>query len=413
MQITKAVVNDVGEYAHFSVNVCDREGERELWFRVPSEFGSMLSERSDGPLAGLLFRAMILGEDIHIDGEVSETLYYNLSRPCQRLLKEIYPELSLVNIFPEKIVPDGERANGVATGFSSGIDSFTVLADHHYSDHVPEGYRITHLLFNNVGSHGAGGERLFYERFSRVKEAAGKIGLPIIPVNSNMDEFYVKLGYEFVNTHTPRNVAVGHILQNGIDKLLYASTYDFGSVSVKATVGGFSRCEPLILPLLSSSTMQAIQTGSEYSRFEKTAKVSRLEDSYSLLDVCVKAQDAQKAGTVNCSTCRKCMRTLLAMEILGMQDCYGDLFRIDLYQKNRQRFIAELYQSEDPNEYELIDYALRHGYQLPMRAQFLGKTGFVKLYVLADLYKKFEWRVKAAAERVRRFIPAREAGTTG
>ena len=45
-------------------------------------------------------------------------------------------------------------ANKVGTGISCGIDSFHALALH--ADIKMNRHRITHLLFNNTGSHGEG-----------------------------------------------------------------------------------------------------------------------------------------------------------------------------------------------------------------------------------------------------------------
>ena len=95
---------------------------------------------------------METGEDIQVAGTVSERLYYNLTRPAQAVLQEVLPSLHHIDIHPEDVKPASEEASGVATGFSSGIDSFAVLADHYYADKVPSNFRLTHLLYNNVGS---------------------------------------------------------------------------------------------------------------------------------------------------------------------------------------------------------------------------------------------------------------------
>ena len=41
----------------------------------------------------------------------------------------------------------------VGTGFSGGIDSFATIYEHHEKP-APEGFKLTHLFFFNVGAHG-------------------------------------------------------------------------------------------------------------------------------------------------------------------------------------------------------------------------------------------------------------------
>src|SRR5690606_21978448 len=119
------------------------------------KYGELVSDRSDAALVALLIPAMVLGEDIYLDGEVSEKLLYNLSYRVQKIVKSLIPRLTIVKIYPSKINSNQFNAKGVATGFSAGIDSFSVLADHYYHS-TSQNYTITHLLFNNVGSHGSG-----------------------------------------------------------------------------------------------------------------------------------------------------------------------------------------------------------------------------------------------------------------
>ncbi|MEM9246786.1 MAG: hypothetical protein AAGA67_13760, partial [Cyanobacteria bacterium P01_F01_bin.153] len=57
----------------------------------PEQHGDLVSDRADGALAALLFPAMARGEDIHIEGTLSERLYYNLSGRCQALLRSLDP----------------------------------------------------------------------------------------------------------------------------------------------------------------------------------------------------------------------------------------------------------------------------------------------------------------------------------
>ena len=180
MKISKTQIIQRNKKIIFQVNVESIKGNSILWYSLNEAHSHLVSNSSDAFLVALLIPAMELGEDIHIEGSISERLLFNLSGGFQKLLQNIIPRLNHVKIFAEDTSSrQTQPANGVATGFSGGIDSFSVLADHFYSK-IPQKFRITHLLFNNVGSHGhgPGGERLFQDRYERLVPAAETIGLP-------------------------------------------------------------------------------------------------------------------------------------------------------------------------------------------------------------------------------------------
>lgn len=214
----------------------------------------------------------------------------------------------------------------MATGFSGGIDSFCVLADHYYAE-IPKRYRLTHLLFNNVGSHGAGGERLFRERYERLLPSAERIGLPFMMVNSNLDSFYGE-GLGFQQTHTFRNSSVALLLQEGVQSYMYASTFNYLESFVGPTYDT-AYSDNITLPLLSTNNFDAFYLGSEYTRLEKTLRVAEISESYTTLDICMNPNN--NSGYTNCSMCWKCLRTLVTLEIAGYLGNYSNVFDLKIY----------------------------------------------------------------------------------
>lgn len=348
------------------VDITLTEGNKTLWYALDMKYADLVSDRADAALVGLLIPAMAIGEDIHISGTISEKLYYNLSGPYQRVLQFIIPSLRLINIYPSDVQPASEKASGVASGFSAGIDSFSLLAGHHYTKNIPSGFRITHLLYNNVGSHGGGGERLFKERYARLKSfVEEQIGLPFIVINSNLNSFYQ--GFSFERTHTPRNTSIALMLQRGIGRFLYASAYTYSDVRVNNN-DSMGRSDPITLPLISTEVLEAFSVDSEYTRVEKTIRVAEIEDSYKFLDVCVRDDKAR-----NCSTCWKCMRTLLTLEIAGKIDQYSDVFNLEAYYQAKDHYIAyKVLQSNDPLTREIIQFAKARKFHFPLSSQLLA-----------------------------------------
>lgn len=367
MKISKPEIIHKNKQIIFSVRVESLDGPETLWYSLDDEYGDFVTNLSDGPLIALFLPAMASGEDIYIDGAISEELWYNLSGPYQKILQIIIPFLRKIKIYPTELKTEEKKASGVATGFSGGIDSYCTLGDYHYSE-APAHLKLTHLLFNNVGSHGEGAERLFLERYEKLKPTAELIGLPFIKVNSNLDLFYKK-GLWFQQTHTPRNASVPHVLKGGIGRYFYSSSYSYKDISVSKTTD-IAHSDPVILRLLGTETLEAISVGSEYTRIEKTLRVAEIPDSYNTIDVCISSDSA-----INCSKCWKCMRTLFTLELAGLIEKYSASFNLEEYRRRRNRYIGSILRSRKPLMCELLEFAKDRGYKISLSS---------RLYALSD-----------------------------
>ena len=370
MKISQPQITQKEQEIVYSVEVDFSLGNQTLQYSLDAEYADLISSRSDAALACLLIPAMTHGEDIYISGTISEKLYYNLSGTYQKILKKILPTLQIINIYADDIQPASGNPKGVATGFSAGIDSYCVLADHYYQKYTAPGFKVTHLLYNNVGSHGGGGESLFKKRYQILKPfVTEKIGLPFLAISSNLSIFYRQ--YSFKQTHTPRNASVAFLLQNGIKNYIYASAYSYEDVFLGSEKDGnlasMGYSDLVTLPLLSTETLNAFSAGSEYTRVDKTIKVAQIEDSYKTLDVCVNDNIVE-----NCSTCGKCMRTLLTLEIAGLIDKYRDAFDLELYYKNKNQYIVkEVISSKDPLTKEIRNFARDKDFKIPISTRLV------------------------------------------
>lgn len=367
MRIGKPQITCENKQIFYRVSVESVKGNATLWYSLHESFGDLVSTSCDAPLVALLIPAMATGEDIHIDGKISEKLLYNLTRPYQRLLQHVLPTLRQVKINANDIFTGQVgRASGVATGFSGGIDSYCVLADHYFSK-VGDGFKITHLLFNNVGSHGRGGEMLFKERYKRLLPSAERMGLPFLMINTNMEAFYGK-GFDFQKTHTPRNASVALLLQGGIGRYMYASAYRYPDLYI-GPASSMAYSDGISLPILSTETLDIFSSGSEYTRVEKTLRVSEVAESYNSLDVCVNAN--YNGGYTNCSHCRKCLRTLATLEIAGLIERYASSFDLDVYGGHRILYYAKLLSNRAPLHSEIIQFAKQRRYSWPILSRLI------------------------------------------
>jgi len=334
------------------------QGKVRLWYSVDQEYSEFLTtENADAFLLGLLILAMEHNENIYIDGMISERLFYHLTHYLMKILTLLIPSLHQIKIFPKELNSGKitQVQNGVATGFSGGIDSFCTFIDH-FIEKIPTSYKITHLVFNNVGSHGAGGQELFRKRYQRLLKFAQEYELPFIKIDSNLHQI---LKLNFQNTHTTRNVSAVLLFQKLVGKYFYASAHKYEDCIIKESPDG-AVIDPAAIHLLSTETTEFISTGCQYSRVEKTIKVSEFEPSYRYLDVCVHAVNRAE----NCSQCWKCARTLLTLEILGKHKLYTKVFDLEKFAKIRSSYIKSLKQNQNPLAQEVIALAVARNYDL-------------------------------------------------
>ncbi len=360
----------------YRTEIESEDGRRDLWFRLDAKYADLVTDSCDPALVGLLIPAMAAGEDIHLSGPISERLYYNLSGPCQNVFGTTIPILDTIDIHPAGLRSKSGRPPGVATGFTGGIDSFCVLADHHYSPDCPEGFRLTHLVFNNVGSHGHGseGERIFKSRYARLAPFVERIGLPFVALDSNLDSFYSeRLG--FAQTHTPRIIAAALLLQGGIGRYLSASSTDYRAAAIYPCKY-ISSTESICIPLLASESLDVLSVGHQYRRVDKTLKVADIPDSYEILDVCM------REGDRNCTTCRKCLRTMITLDIAGLLDNYPERFDLAQYRARENELLSRFFRKKTGRgklRGEVIALAKETGWRMPLPARlrtWLYKIGY-------------------------------------
>lgn len=335
-----------------------------LWFEVPRSHAGMVASSCDAALVALLAPAMAQGGPLTIEGPVTDGLVWAARQTVQPILSRTIAGLSTIPIH----APQRERGaetggDAVLTGLSCGVDSLAVVAEH-LLDAAPE-ERITHFVFNDVGSHGAGDgiPGLAEGRWQRMVAAATALERPIIRVRSNLAEFYRETKpLHFQATHTLRNGSVALMLQAGARRFLYGSTYSWPDTYVRPTFD-MAHAEPMLLPVLSTPRLELRCVGQEYTRVEKTRRVAALPIAHRHLDVCV-SPDGDGAAGVNCSRCFKCLRTLLTLELLGRLEAFEGVFNLPQYRVARTGYVARLLAGEGAElGREILDLMQESGFR--------------------------------------------------
>lgn len=367
MQIGTPQVTSDGDAVKWKVAVSGvARLPQELWFKVPRAHGDMLARCADPALIALLIPAMQHSSSLEMDGPVTDELVHFIRHGYQQIMDRVIPGLKTIQIRASCEIPAPEGSLGVGTGFSAGIDSFAVIVDH-FIHSVPRSLRLTHLTFFNVGSHGPGelGRRVFHNRFERLQPAAKALGLPFVAVDSNLDDFYP--GQKFQQTNGPRNIAAAALLQEGIGRYIFASSFPYEHVRIhRSHDTAFS--DPVSLPLLSTNSFRPLPHGEEYTRVQKTRMLTHCPVSRTALDVCV----TPLTDGSNCSTCMKCMRTQLTLDMLGMLDDYAVAFNISAYNSLKDAYLDEVSISNDEFAREIREFAARAGY--PMSGQVQARV---------------------------------------
>lgn len=321
-----------------------------LYFKIHKEYKSWLSNTSDALLISLLIPAMKNNEDIIVEGKISKNLYSNLDK-IQELLIAVIPILSKIKVTADLIEEDEKPFINVLSGFSAGVDAFTTFDDYYLNPKYD--IKITHFLFNNLTY----GSNRITRKISNINKVKNKYNFPLFQTWSNLHSFYKKghkIGFE--QTHTMRNAAIAHFLGGRPNLFLYSST--FHKDLIRPTKShDLAIIDDILLPLLSSYTVQCKSVGSEYTRIDKTLKVSNLQDAYNHLDTCIGKQTRE---FINCGKCRKCTRALLTFELVNKKDKFKKIFNLDAYHKLRSDYIKELSNRTQLNDNELYNYILKN-----------------------------------------------------
>ncbi len=264
----------------------------KLWFSVPTKYESWLSDDVyDAFLVAALYPAMYYKEPIEIKGCVSRKLYDNFTHYVLSIVTAYREYMNCVNIKVEGFAEAKKEGHYAATGFSAGVDSLCTFIDR-YEKEEHDVLKISALFFFNVGSHGGGGEHarsVFHNRYEYLKSFPVRYGLPYVPVDSNLFDFYVDK-WEYDAGSFCRAAAI-LLFQRHFSFWYLSSAHAYKEWMTccidKNVVDLTSVAEAYLNPLLSTEGMEIVTDGAQYTRMEKTQKVVDFELSKQYLNVCV------------------------------------------------------------------------------------------------------------------------------
>ena len=225
----------------------------KIYYSTPIEFEKyLLHERADSFLLAILQFAMKEGEDIMVNGPVSEKLYFNLTTHVIPLLASALGH-SKITIHAKQLdntVYSASETHSplVGTGCSLGVDSFSTIL-YYSSDRIPASYRVNCFTLFNVGANGnniAKATKSFLIDKPMASEYAIFKQMPLVTLSSNIGILYE--GWNFALCHHTRNAGAVLALQKLFAKYIYASSYP--STDLRISSVDPSHFETALLPYL-------------------------------------------------------------------------------------------------------------------------------------------------------------------
>jgi hypothetical protein len=277
----------------------------EVFFEYPVEFKSfLLGDAADPFVPTLLVPSMATGEDLEIDPPISDRLRRKLDR-AQDILSTWHPSLRRVGVISRSEPrPREGSGSGVGAFFSGGADSFfTLLEPRGHRDDEPE---ISHLLFIKGLETPLEKSKGIEQSQRRAQEVAKATGKTLIPGLTNLRSHF-DVDYEHIY-HGPALISAALALSEGLKSAILSSSDTYAELIPWGS-------HPLLDELWSTERMEILHNGGAFSRAEKLRSVvvkSPLAMEY--LRVCVR----NDGGPYNCGRCKKCVRTMVMLEMLGV-----------------------------------------------------------------------------------------------
>lgn len=324
---------------------------KDIYYSTSIEYGKYLcDEVADAFVVGVLLPAARYEQDIVVEGAVSDKLFYNVNNSVLYILANVWNK-KRVRLHAKEVEHVRYEGEAVGCGCSLGIDSFAAILQHLNNPELP-GFNITHLTYFNVGAMGykdlEKAKQSYRKDLELVKSFAQRVNLPIVELESNFSVMYSE--FDFDQSGDIRNFSAVLALQKLFGKYLYGSSYPIKDFRFEISQTGYY--ETLLAPLLSTDSCNIIIANPDLTRIDKTKSIVDNDLAQKTLYVCWKELLANKYPDseiarikdmyLNCTRCDKCLRTILAIDILGYRDKFKDIFDIEHYKKVKDKYIAKV-----------------------------------------------------------------------
>ena len=343
-----------------------------LYFETRSDCGAMFAaDTYDAFFIIGLYLAMYHKTPLRIRGNVSKKLYKNATWYIQKILCDFSVDLAPVDVIVDGFAPTKGTGRLISTGISCGVDSLATIYDRFVKE-TDRDYRINSLFIFNCGTHGnfdsPDTQIIFKSRVKRAVAVADELGLPLVVVDTNLHRFRNqrnKATVMFLSMYacvlSLQNAVKRYYIPSGCS---YQGIKDYGDRAHHNDLA--TACDSYLIPLIQSERTELIVDGCQRRRVDKIEDLTNWAIARKYLNVCLLQKGAD---TTNCGKCSKCLRTLLALEILGKLDDFAQVFNVDDYRKGSLMYKAHCLEEVDTETFyrELVDLAAERNFPMPVK----------------------------------------------
>lgn len=311
---------------------CDVDGE-ELYFEFPEEYNKYTVRNIDSFILLMLPLAMIRKENIYIDESVSEKLYHNIVNYLMKIINLMWPDCAMINIYINKLNNDKYYSSEVGCGLSCGVDSLCCLEDYYFNESCSTSYKLTYVTnfkYTNIQNL----HKYHDKTIKYIEDYLKNTTLKLLTVVSNVNKINTVQSHNL--THTFKNCSIPLLFPRLFNKYYYASgDYSYVDCGIRKNCT-MARIDPMIINLFSTENTEFISHGCQYTRPEKTLKISSNPLTQKYLQVCI------VYSTKNCSKCSKCLATLITLDYYNVVDYFHERFDLDIYRSHKEEYINNL-----------------------------------------------------------------------
>ena len=317
MKIGEFSTDTTGERKRVAATVtwedCDQP-PCEIYFETDGRFAESLWCNPDAFLVGCVIPAFVRGEArVLVEEAICPEVRDGLMTALMWLRRWYYPpDRKLLTIDANVHASASKRATGARAGvlFSGGVDSLGVLRWNRLQ--VPLGHPASikdGVLIVGLHDEDARMRREVEGQLSLIAEDAG---VTLVPIATNLVKSLGGMVHWEDQWEGAALAAVAHTLAGRLTQLSVASTHDIPTMMPLGS-------HPVLDPNYSSRELQIRHEGIILSRLAKTKLIAEWDTALQNLRVCNLVPLGKKTGqgTLNCGSCEKCIRTMLALVALG------------------------------------------------------------------------------------------------
>ena len=293
--------------------VADRN-DFELFFETTEMFADDLTLDPNAFLLAAILPAMANGETrVWVDGNLCPELKDNLMLATGWVRRWYGPPRNPVTLECSQgfVHQSANKSPRAASFLSGGVDSMQVLRSNRLtfsSDH-PRWIKDCIVIHGmDMGNRANGGKEypIFDRTMKLLSNVARETNVRLIPVYTNarhLDDTSQRFNLEY---HGAVLAATAHVFSGKLSSVAIAATTTFDDFMPWGS-------HLLLDPNYSSTGLQVLHAGAQYSRLEKVKIVAQWPIGLQNLRVCIRNPVHQ----INCGECHKCIRTMLELYAAG------------------------------------------------------------------------------------------------